>query len=580
MSTIPTVTKKTVHGWVDETSYLRGEQYARDGTILDARRQGMTLKARCAGSEVTPYRVQVTFDDRAIAGAVCSCPVGTGRCKHVAALLLSWCETPEEFTEVEELATVLKRRSKDEIIAIIEEMVRRQPDLEELVETPLPAAGKRRRPVSPHLYQRQADTAFNNAGDDWRASFGLAIQLGTVQEIGDRFLEEEDYAGAAAVYQGICASVVENYESIHDEEGEIVDAANECVTGLGKCLEAVTTDAGLREEILRAIFEPYRFDVDYGGIGLGDEVPALVMTHATTEERRLVAEWIRTEMATAGRDWARSHFGGFLLDLEADTLDDEAYLKLCRETGHRRDLVDRLLQLGRLDEAVREVKPADDSALPGLADLLVHHKYGDAAERLMRERSQTTKSVTILEWLKARHAARRDTAAVLESAEVIFRLRPRLTDYQEVRKLAQELNRWEVLRPELVAFLEKSPHSRSVLIQVYLDEGQIDQALEAVKSERVTRNLHYESGMSLQVARAAEATRPKAAREIYRKQAEGLIQQQGRQNYREACQFLKKVRELYQKLGEDAAWTDYLAGLRAQNRRLRAFQEELTAAKL
>jgi tetratricopeptide (TPR) repeat protein len=580
MSTLPAITKKTVRGWAGETSYARGEQYARDGAILDARQQGMTLKARCAGSEVTPYRVEVTLDEKGITGAGCSCPVGSGRCKHVAALLLTWCETPEEFTEVEELATVLKRHSQDELIALIEQMVRIQPDLETLVETPLPITGKRRRPVSPQVYQRQADTAFHNAGDDWRASYGVATQLGTVRQIGDRFLQEQDHVGAAAVYRGICASVVANYESIQDEEGEIVNAANECVAGLGKCLEAVPSDAGLREEFLRAMFDVYRFDVRYGGIGLGDEVPNLVLAHATAEDRRGVAGWIRAEMAAPSRDWTRTHFGGFLLDLEADTLDDEAYLRLCRETGHRRDLVDRLLQLGRLDEAVQEVKQADENEITGLADLFAQHRQGDVAERLMRERSQTSKSVSILEWLKARHAARRDTASVLESAESIFRLRPSLSAYQEVRTLAQTLDRWDALRPELLAVLEKSPYSRSTLIQVYLDEGRIDQAVEAVKSESVTRHPHYESGMSIPVARAAEATRPKAALEIYRKQAEGLIQRQGRQNYREACQLLKKVRELHKELGEDAAWTSYLATVREQNRRLRAFQEELSAANL
>ena len=51
-------------------------------------------------------------------------------------------------------------------------------------------------------------------------------------------------------------------------------------------------------------------------------------------------------------------------------------------------------------------------------------------------------------------------------------------------------------------------------------------------------------------------------------------------NYQEACKFLKKVRDLYRKLGEAKAWTKYLAALREKNHRLRALQEELKRAGL
>ena len=47
-----------------------------------------------------------------------------------------------------------------------------------------------------------------------------------------------------------------------------------------------------------------------------------------------------------GESWSdeyqRRAIGSFLLDLEADELDDEAYLRLCRETGRAVELVDRL----------------------------------------------------------------------------------------------------------------------------------------------------------------------------------------------------------------------------------------------
>jgi uncharacterized Zn finger protein len=86
--------------------------------------------------------------------------------------------------------------------------------------------------------------------------------------------------------------------------------------------------------------------------------------------------------------------------------------------------------------------------------------------------------------------------------------------------------------------------------------------------------------MALEVAKAAEATRPEAARDIYRRQAEALINQRNRGSYQEACKFLKKVRDLYEQTGEADAWAAYVAGLREQHRTLRALQEEMTRARL
>ena len=97
----------------------------------------------------------------------------------------------------------------------------------------------------------------------------------------------------------------------------------------------------------------------------------------------------------------------------------------------------------------------------------------------------------------------------------IFRARPSLSGYQEIRTLAAPLGRWEVLRPELREFLNQSRHS-DLLIQVYLDEGEIDPALEAVKEQPRGWSRGWGGGylgdeIRLEVAQAAEQTRPRAA---------------------------------------------------------------------
>ena len=78
VSPIPQLSEQDIRNRVGDQSFERGRRYYRDGAIFDARRQGMTLKACCAGSRAEAYRLEVMFDAEGIAKADCSCPVGAG----------------------------------------------------------------------------------------------------------------------------------------------------------------------------------------------------------------------------------------------------------------------------------------------------------------------------------------------------------------------------------------------------------------------------------------------------------------------------------------------------------------------
>src|SRR5690349_5994313 len=137
MADIPKPTEKHIRQWVGERSFALGKRYFDDGAIFQERRRGTTLEARCQGSRDEAYRVHVTFKGQNIQHAECSCPVGDGgRCKHVAALPLTWRARPEAFREAEDLDAALGRRSKEELIALVRQMLRREPDLESLLELP------------------------------------------------------------------------------------------------------------------------------------------------------------------------------------------------------------------------------------------------------------------------------------------------------------------------------------------------------------------------------------------------------------------------------------------------------------
>ncbi len=89
--------------------------------------------------------------------------------------------------------------------------------------------------------------------------------------------------------------------------------------------------------------------------------------------------------------------GGILLELEEDTLEDEACLLICRETSRVRDAVQRLLKMGCIEEAVSVAKQASDYTLLSIADLFVEAGQDVVAERIIQQRAWKSRDSRLLE---------------------------------------------------------------------------------------------------------------------------------------------------------------------------------------
>ena len=480
--------------------------------------------------------------------------------------------------------------------------------------------------VNPAIYRRQVADAFRS--DTPR----ITQELLAVKKTADSLAAQGDYLGAATIYETLVMEIFEQSHLYYDEEAEHDDYYEEegyypeeegldelveaCIEALGNCLADQQADRVAREKIIEVLFTIYRRDLPADDShGFAESAADKLVRYTTPLERQTIVAWIRdvlTDEEEKITGSQRQAYGKFLLDLQKDTLDDEAYLQISRETGRTSDLVDRLLTLGRIDKAAKETQQVDDYALLRLADLFIQHGQDVVAERLVRERisapihpdndaarlllrSQVGRAEEekpdwrVLDWLQKYYQARGNHAAELEVAETSFRTQPLLTRYKELRDLARRLGRWEIVRPELLAFLEQARNT-TLLIQIALDEGDIINALQLLKGIAKKDNYGYTyndgdgyygyRNIALEVARAAEETRPREAIELYRQYAERLIAQRGRQNYQEACKYLAKMRALYEKLGENEAWTSYITALREQNRNLRALKEELANAGL
>jgi uncharacterized Zn finger protein len=267
------------------------------------------------------------------------------------------------------------------------------------------------------------------------------------------------------------------------------------------------------------------------------------------------------------------------LVLQADIMDDESFLEVCRQTGRLKDLVNRLLTMRRIDEAAGEARQASDYDLLSLADLFVQHDHGHLAETLIRDRAKTSQDTRLIEWLKEYAKNQGDLIQALAFAEKLFWLGPTVAAYVEMHQLSQPQKQWPDLRTQtLESLAQKGEHA--LLTEIFLEEGKIDQALESLERAKASNRYWGDFTLQVEVAQAASEQRPKESIRLYIQLVESLIRQRGRDNYAQAAGYLRPVREAYLRLGEPQTWQALIANLREQHRNLPALRDELTRAGL
>jgi tetratricopeptide (TPR) repeat protein len=500
---------------------------------------------------------------------------------------------------VQDIESKLGHLNKADLLALIKRMVQLYPDLAGLIETAQSAdSPPQRPPFNSEFYRRQIDEIFYTTDrNTWGSEGRAAGPLLRIVDIGNDYVKQQDYADAASLYDIIIRRILDNYDSFrwHPYEGDLDDVVEECVEGLGKCLRGEREDGAVRKQIIQALYDVHDFDssLENDEPVMSSRVPSMLVRWTTLEERLMVATWVQ-EAFGLEIDWHADdvsdseNFDDFLLGLEADTIDDETFLRICRETESYDYLIERLLKRGRLEEALAEAQHVDNYDILEIADILDEQGHEAAAEHLIEERVKTSNDTRLLQWLKERYQTRKDIAGAMDMAQRLFRAYPlaaTIHRYQEIRQLAQQLDRWEAVRADIMAYIQQS-HNTALQIEIALDEGQVELALRLLQAERQTedhRTGPYGSGNSnvgIDVAKAAEENHPEESIEIYQAYVETLIEWRGRENYRIACEYLSSVRRLYQKVGQGEIWIKYIAALREQHRNLPALKDELAKAKL
>ena len=210
-------------------------------------------------------------------------------------------------------------------------------------------------------------------------------------------------------------------------------------------------------------------------------------------------------------------------------------------------------------------------------------------DRLWEREGQNIRDDQALrEWLEVRFAEHGQPEKALELVKGRFKATPSWTTYAAVKQVAQRPDQpgdpWPELRPGLLKTLEKQ-NSWIDLIEIYLAEGDVGNAIVAVKEAEKPRKLKPGSysfywsasgtGYDVKVAAAAEAEHPDFAVRVYREKAEHEIANRQRAAYQRAAEYLVRVMRILEAHGRGEEWTALITELREHHKNLRALREEL-----
>jgi uncharacterized Zn finger protein len=578
---LPRLTEAQVRALANDKSFERGKNYSRDGAVLETTRQGMQLRGECAGSEYEPYEITVTLAAQGIKDASCTCPYEYGGiCKHTVALLLTYVHQPQAFRIIAPVEEMLKHRSQEELLAIINAMLKQDPKLLSLVELAATAqdasSGKA---VDTDAIRKSARRALQHNDWDHFSSRKISKELRALGQIAESFVKANDWLDAGRVCHALLDETVSGYDHIIqqvDENGHIAVVVEEFTEALGKALEKSNPDSRTRHAWLDTLLDAFAKDVEIGGIDFAFSARGIILKQANDEEWQGIEARVRA-LAAGSRDWGREQLVRFLTDgLEQHGRKGEGD-RLIREIGTPEQQAQLLIKEGRIEEAVRLMNDLVEGK-PGLvtqfADWLLEAKAKQAALNfvLAHERTASWRRDQWLADYYRRHGTPEEAVAAQKTLLVNS---PSVEQFKALQALCRKAKNWPEVRAEVLAALERAGRF-AALVEIVLHEGDVARALELLPRAKGWGATH----LRMKVAEAAEKDLPREAVSLYFEQVEQEIAGRSRGSYSVAASTLKKVRPLFIKLHDQTAWAEYINALRESHKNLRALQDELRKAGL
>lgn len=575
---------------VGSQNFERGDSYYRQGAVRDTVRQSDQLIARVEGSQYEPYEVRITLAQSGIGVARCTCPYAAGgnMCKHVAAVLIAYVRGPESFGARPDPMTLLQDLSPEQLKDLWKKLIAQRPEIADWlammvtgVATSSDSAEPRRTPLNIESYRRQIRAILRLAdySRPYQTIYGITEQLSEVEDQAVAFLSGNDPHSALAILTEIADQTIPNYEQLEDET-QLADYLTEWAKTMAEAILSVELTPTEKAALTRKMKGWQDTLADYSAEE-AIELAAIALTQGwgATKTRASVPgrvyrrvdddeeDYEEDDEEDWDEDWNDEAYTDEFTDLKLRiierTRDVDTYLALClQENAHLR-YAEKLVTLGRSDEArdhaIKHIESADE--VLALAQFMQANNAVDAAYTVgLHGLTLAGNKSRLGKWLaiSAEGLGHPDTA--LHAWKAAFVGNPELESYQHIRRLAGD--RWDALRMELMQRLkEHATMNGSVWIEILLDEGDIKQAMSAWD-----KTTWKDYGLLRKLVDAAAPIAPDWAIDEVMKLVSDQIGR-GSGHYAAAADWLKLIKAIYQQHGRTAEWVACINSIRETHKR-------------
>lgn len=338
--TIEDLTIDDIQDLFDSVIFLRGEEYYDEGYIsLIETLDSQTIKGIVQGTR--KYHVSISVDAEGEITCECSCPCDFN-CKHAAAILLKWLSIKKKYRNKmqqvkpplkESIDQLLIKKSKEELVELTKTMIEKHPEFTLLVKI------ERKEIVS------KIKRLFSQYWE-WDEVMDLIDQLEAILE-GIRW-NKSLWNKTLFDEMSMCSTMmIKNVDAVHDE-GNLGIFLEDWFETYGELFLTTKPTINEKREFVRTIVKWIEKD-DYG---YDSSYEKTLFGMCTTEEDVML---IKTCLESTESQYPEDeeYYQQFYLELYDKIGMDEKYIEIAKQSRLTSVLIDKLIKLNRLDEALK-----------------------------------------------------------------------------------------------------------------------------------------------------------------------------------------------------------------------------------
>ncbi len=543
-----------------------GYQYVYSQALSGLELHGNLLKANCKGRGNKVYRVQAKLGDGEIIEAGCSCPDGlSGRCRHVAALVLTWLNRGENFQRGQSIKEIIETLSRAELEDILVAIVQRKPDVKILVERQAPQTTDKAKSIESKDYRSIVEALLITES----ANSSLWETIDAIKLLGEDMLRQREWATAVDIFVNLYSAI--RLRHVRKESPVADEVCQGCIEDLMR-VGGAPLDSARQSMLSEVLFEELSENIKIEG-SVNKDVLRWMAEMPSTQIRKWAAlSW--DALHQCQQKAARRLWGMVCLIFYGTQLETQTQRKLYQEIGWFAELTQQLAQEQNFDEIPAYLSCADDYEVLTAVERLIKMGFPKQAFAVVEKRVKEKPSDILSDWLKGHMVQLQSDKEAIELAEKMFSIRPDIQSYHRLRTECLRAGTWDQTQDQCLLNL-KQREKYELLMDIFLDDWDLERAVFLWQEipEKISRP------QSIQLAQMAEAVQPITAIKIYQDLLETQLQSlidakianasaAGEAVQKEIEMLVTRLKSLITKVYGSEAWVEYLTSLRNRDYRI------------